>query len=365
MPRLLEKTLPVLTGVALLLQMSQVLAAPDGPAPNTPVVAIGDKHVTLSELPNAQKDLDTARDRYEQQLHQAALDYERTRQSLVEQHADMFIDDAIMRREAEARHVTVPQLISEVKIPEVSDADVQAFYDLNKPDINRPLDQVRQAIKEFLTKQATEDGKRAYLRSLRAKYSAHKMIEPLRDQVAAEGPTRGADGAQVTIVEFADFQCPYCRRMFPVLKKVVEQHPADVRLVFRELPLTELHPNALGAAKAALCARDQGKFWEMHYALFADQDGLDVEGLKRTAAKVGLEAQPFANCFASDKTKAPIEIDIKAAAQYGVNATPGLFVNGRFFSGAMSYSAMEAAVEEELAPAKEQASHVADRGYKR
>ncbi len=365
MPCFLEKTLPLLAGVSWLLQMSQVLATAAEPTPDTQVVVIGDKHVTLSQLPNAQKDLDAARERYEQQLHQLELDYQRARSSLIEQHVDMFVNDAVMRKEAEARHITVPQLIAEVNYPQVTDADVQTFYDQNKPDINRPFDQVSQSIRDFLKKQATEDGKRAYLLALRAKYSARSTFEPMREQVVAEGPTRGPDGARVTIVEFADFQCPFCRRMYPVLKKVLEQHPADVRLVFRELPLADLHPNAMGAAEAALCARDQGKFWEMHDALFTNLDGLDTENLKKTAAKVGLEAQPFAECLKSDKAKAPIEADTKAASQYGVNATPGLFVNGRFFSGAMSYGALEAAIEDELARTRGQTSHVANRGYQK
>lgn len=360
MPRLLEKAVPVLAGLSLLLSISPSFAAPE--APNSPVAVIGAQHVTLSQLPNAQKDLDTAKERYEQQKHQLELDYQRNRQSLIEQHTDMFINDAVMEKEAQARHITVPQLIAEVKYPEVTDADVQTFYDQNKQDINRPFDQVSQAIRDFLKKQTTEDTKRAYLLGLRAKYSARSTFEPLREQVVAEGPTRGPDGARVTIVEFADFQCPFCRRMYPVLKKVMEAHPNDVRLVFRELPLTDLHPNAMGAAEAALCARDQGKFWEMHDALFVAQDGLDAAGLNKTAAKVGLEAQPFADCLKSDKTKAPIEADTKAAEQYGVNATPGLFVNGRYFSGAMSYGAIEAAIEDELARAKGQASRVASRG---
>jgi protein-disulfide isomerase len=359
------KIFSLLAGVTLLLQTSQALAAAGAPAANTPVAVIGDEHVTLNQLPNAEKDLDTARERYEQQRHQLDLDYERARQSVIEQHADMYIDDSILRKEAQARHVTVPQLLAELKNPEVTGADVQAFYEQNKSDINRPLDQVSEAIKQFLTKQAAEDGKRAYLVTLRTKYSARTAIEPLREQVVADGPTRGPDGARVTIVEFADFQCPFCRRMYPVLKQVLEKHPADVRLVFRELPLTELHPNALGAARAALCARDQGKFWEMHDALFADLDGLDAEGVKKAAARVGLQAQPFADCLVSDKTKASIEADTKAAAQYGVNATPGLFVNGRFFSGAMSYGAMEAAIEDELARAKGQTPRVASRSDRR
>jgi protein-disulfide isomerase len=165
----------------------------------------------------------------------------------------------------------------------------------------------------------------------------------------------------VTIVEFADFQCPYCRRMAPVLREVLQKYPRDVRLVYRQLPLIDLHPNSLHAAEASLCALEQGKFWEMHDAMFADQDALDVDGLKRTAAQVQLRAQPFADCLASDRTLAVIRADTKAATDLGVNGTPGLFINGRFVSGAVSYEEMAATIEDELRRAQSQGSRVASR----
>jgi protein-disulfide isomerase len=359
MPRFGVRVLPLLTGMTLLFQIPQVLAASDEPGPNAPVAVIGNEHITFSQLPDAQKDLAIGREHYEQQLHQLEIDYQRARQTAIEQYADIFIDDEIMQKEAQSRHVTVEQLIKEVKNPVVTDEDVRAFYEKSKPDIDRPFDQAKPAILQFLQQQALEDGKRNYLTALRAKYSARRTVEPLREQVAADGPARGPNDARVTIVEFADFQCPYCRRMFPVLKQVLEKHPTDVRLVFRQLPLTDLHPNAMGAAQASLCAHEQGKFWEMHDAMFTAQDGLNLENLKKIADKLRLPAQPFADCLASDRTKAPIEADKDAAAQYGVNATPGIFVNGRFFNGAISYGVMEATIEDELARTSGHSSRLA------
>jgi protein-disulfide isomerase len=165
----------------------------------------------------------------------------------------------------------------------------------------------------------------------------------------------------VTIVEFADFQCPYCRRMAPVLRELLEKYPRDVRLVYRQLPLTELHPDALHAAEASLCAREQGKFWEMHDALFADQGALDLEGLKRTAAELQLKAQPFADCLGSDRPVGVIRADTQAATDLAVNGTPGLFINGRFVSGAVSYEEMAAIIDDELQRVA-QGSRVASRG---
>jgi protein-disulfide isomerase len=112
--------------------------------------------------------------------------------------------------------------------------------------------------------------------------------------------------------------------------------------------LTDLHPDALNAAKASLCAYEQGKFWEMQDALYADPDALSLDGLKKTAARLKIKPLPFAACLDSDKTAAAVKTDSQAALDYGVTGTPGLFINGRFVNGAVPYEQLVATVEDEL-----------------
>lgn len=347
--------------LALILSGPRAFAQSEPLAPEAEVAVIGSDHVTLGQLPGMQDALSKSQQRYQQQLRQLAIDQRRAQQAILERAVDDFVDNRLMEREAQARHVTVAELSKNIKVPDVTDADVSAFYDKNKQDIGKLFGEIRPAIAKYLAQQAVDDARRAWFAGLRAKYSAHSTLEPLRDSVAADGPSRGPKDARVTIVEFADFQCPYCRRMAPVLRELLEKYPRDVRLVYRQLPLTELHPDALHAAEASLCAREQGRFWEMHDALFADQGALDLDGLKTMAAQLQLQAQPFADCLASDRTLAVIRTDTQAATELGVNGTPGLFVNGRYLNGAVSYEEMAATIDDELLRTQAHGSRVASR----
>jgi protein-disulfide isomerase len=136
--------------------------------------------------------------------------------------------------------------------------------------------------------------------------------------------------------------------MAPVLKQLLARYPQQLRLVYREFPLNDIHPNALHAALAAVCAAEQGKFWELHDALFADQSALGDQAVMKTAERVGIKLQPFASCLLSPKTYETVRDDIRAGNEAGVNGTPGLFVNGRFYDGFMPLETITAVVEDEL-----------------
>ena len=347
--------------IVLVLPVPQAFPQSEALAPGAEVAVIGSDHVTLGQLPDVQTQLSQSQARYEQQQRQLTIDQRRARQAILEQAVDEFVNNRLLQQEAQARHVSVAELTRDIKTPEITAADVSAFYEHNKRDIGKPFEEVRPAIANYLTQQAAANARRAWFAALRARYSARSTLEPLREPVAADGPSRGPTDARVTIVEFADFQCPYCRRMAPVLRELLEKYPREVRLVYRQLPLTELHPDALHAAEASLCAREQGKFWEMHDALFADQGALDLDGLKKTAAQLQLKAQPFAACLAADRPLAVIRADTQAATDLGVNGTPGLFINGRFVSGAVSYDEMAATIDDELRRGPPQGSRVANR----
>ena len=170
-----------------------------------------------------------------------------------------------------------------------------------------------------------------------------------RVEVPTEGhPFRGPADAPVTIVEFGDFQCPYCGGLFPTLKAVEEMYPDQVRLVFRQLPLTNVHEHAQKAAEASLCAHDQGRFWEFHDSLFLNQQELGVEDLRGRAADLGLDVDRFNACLDSDVQAPRVRGDVQAAIDAGVRSTPTMFINGRILEGAYPLAAIAEIIDDEL-----------------
>jgi protein-disulfide isomerase len=164
-------------------------------------------------------------------------------------------------------------------------------------------------------------------------------------------PSKGPDNALVTIVEFADYHCPYCSRLVPDLERLLEAYPNELRLVYVQRPLP-MHPNAREASKAALAAGNQGKFWEMHEKLFLRQLQT-MEQFEGVAEELELDLEQFRADIASDEVVAQIVADQQLADQFGISGTPAFFINGRYISGAQSYSVFDAIVQERLAEARE------------
>jgi len=169
-----------------------------------------------------------------------------------------------------------------------------------------------------------------------------------RVQVAAEGPARGPKDAPVTIVEFSDFECPYCGAAHDTVEQVMSTYAGKVRLVYRQFPLS-FHPHAAKAAEASLCAADQGKFWEYHEALFKNQKKLDLPDLKAHAGEVGLDTQKFGQCLDSGDKKKAVDADQQAGLAAGVGGTPAFFINGIFLNGAQPIDEFKKVIDGELA----------------
>ena len=238
----------------------------------------------------------------------------------------------------------------------VSDEDVRAFYQANKDRTNQTFEQLAPQIKQYLASQHNDDAVHGFYQELRAKHGIISLLEPYRVSVPTAGPARGKATASVAIVEFADFQCPYCKQEESALRAALSKYPDDVRLVYRHLPLTQIHPNAMTAAEAAVCADRQGKFWDMHDAMFADQSALGAEALKDTAKRLGLDVDQLSKCVSDSATAQAIQADTKAADDIGIESTPYLFINGRPISGTASEEKLEALIADEL---RLDTSHVA------
>lgn len=263
------------------------------------------------------------------------------------------LEDAILHRlvdaEAKKRGQSAEDMLHSVveKAGAPTDAEVKKFYDEHLADSGYKLEDIRSQLKDKLAQQKRQEALVSFLDGLKAKAQVRILLEPPRVQVAAEGPSTGAADAKVTIVEFSDFQCPYCRRQEDALKKLLADYSGKVRLVYRDFPL-DMHPNAAKAAQAGACAEDQGKFWQMHDKLFDNQQALSVENLKKYARDAGLDGAKFDACLDGDKDRARVQKNLTDGEKAGVDGTPALFVNGRMMSGATSYEDLRAAVDDEL-----------------
>jgi protein-disulfide isomerase len=165
-----------------------------------------------------------------------------------------------------------------------------------------------------------------------------------------DDPILGPESASITIIEFSDYECPYCRKwhleVFPLLR---EKYPDQIRYVFRDFPLTSIHPNAVPAAEAANCANEQGKFWEFNEALFLMREGLSQQAYEKYAKELGLEMGAFGECISSGRHQGEVLADLQWAADLGVRSTPTFFLNGIALVGAQPYEVFEQVIEKELA----------------
>ena len=168
---------------------------------------------------------------------------------------------------------------------------------------------------------------------------------------AGNSYAKGPDDALVTVIEFSEFQCPFCSRVLPTTKQIHETYGKDVRVVFKHNPLP-FHKEAPGASLAALAAGEQGKFWEMHDKLFENQRAIQPADLEKYAGEIGLDVAKFKTDMESDKLKAVIADDQKLAAQFGANGTPNFFINGRQLVGARPFESFKEVIDEELKKAK-------------
>jgi len=231
-----------------------------------------------------------------------------------------------------------------------SDHEVKDFFETrvaaDHPEAR--ADDLLPRIREHLLNERRQEALHAVLDELKTKARLELLLPPPRVSIAATGPSRGPAGAPVTIVEFSDYQCPYCQRQEEALKQILARYPSQVRLVVMDFPL-DMHPDARRAARAAVCADLQGHFWEMHDRLFANQGALAEDDLEQSARQIGLDEKRFKTCLSSPAAEERVAENQRAGEEAGVDGTPSLFLNGRpFSSGAVSFGELQATVEEEL-----------------
>ena len=308
-------------------------------APSSAAAVIGDKTITLQEV-------DVAAAGALSKVRQD--EYEARRQAL-----ETLVNDEILGKEAAAKNVKKEDLIkSEVtdKAADPPQADVDAFYEQNKARFGaQTKEQMAPQISAMLKAQKMADAQREYLKTLRKKYGVKTLLEPPRLDIAVDDDaSKGPAKAPVTIVEFSDYQCPYCSRAEATVQEVLKKYGDKVHFVYRDYPLP-FHPNSNIAAQASECAKEQGKFWEMHNAMFADQSKLAQADLVTTAGGIsGIDKDKFKTCLDTGKYKDEVTKDYNDGQKYGVTGTPTFFINGIPMVGARDANSFAEIIDSEL-----------------
>lgn len=282
------------------------------------------------------------------QLKSVDLEYARKRHETVEMALGQLMAERLLDTAAAEDGTTREQMLAGLATGQVSDADIDAFYEANKSRINGTKDQLKEQIRQYLGQQRMQTAYSELVASLQERYKAETLLEPFRIPVEAIGPALGPADAPVTLVEFSDFECPYCVRIYPTLQQVVKKYGDKVRLVYRQFPL-DIHDNAFKASEASLCADEQGKFWEIHNAMFDNMQMVKSGSFGELANTLGLDMKAFNICMASGKYASRVEQDMEDGSIVGVTGTPATFVNGRLVSGAISMERLTAMIDEELA----------------
>jgi predicted DsbA family dithiol-disulfide isomerase len=275
-------------------------------------------------------------------------------QKVREDGLDQLINDRLLDAEAKKRGVSVDDLKKaeiDGKIPAVSDAEVEKFFNENQSRF-RPgsdVNQLKGDIARYLRQEATNKRTGEFYAELRASHQVKVFLEPLREKVeGGNGARKGKVDAPVQIVEFSDFECPYCTRGADVVRQVLETYGDKVAVTYRHFPLP-FHANATLAAQGAECARDQEKFWEYHDKLFANQKALLPDNLKSYATELGLDAAKFNACLDGGAKAKVVADDLTYGQSVGMSGTPGFYINGRMISGAQPFDVFKKVIDDELA----------------
>jgi protein-disulfide isomerase len=283
------------------------------------------------------------------QLYQLRLqEYELKNKAL-----EMLVNQKLLDAEAQKKGIPADKVLEQdvdAKIADPTEAELQAVYIVQKQQLGKPFDEVKGQLQQLLKRSKIQQAREDYYKHLREQAKVTIFLQKPRVEVAYDpSRLRGNPKAPIVIVEFSDFQCPYCQSVQPTLKRVLEKYEGRVSLAYRDLPSQEIHPQAQLAASASRCAGEQGKFWEYHDLLFANPNKLNREGFLEHARSLKLDEKQFDSCLSGGKYNAQIEQDRLQGLRSGVTGTPGFFINGNLFTGSLPQDAFEKAIQAELA----------------
>lgn len=262
------------------------------------------------------------------------------------------IDEKVLEAAAKKEGISAQELLKkevDSKVSEPSEEQLKQFYEANKA---RLRGQSFEAAKANLKRQLAARQKSVYRNALLDKLKDDAEIKvhlsrPTVDVSADDDPWRGGKDAKVTIIEFTDYQCPFCARARPTVKQVLDTYGDKVKYVLRDFPLS-FHPQAQKAAEGAQCAGDQDKYWEYSDKLWANIKALDVPNLKKYAKEVGLDQDKFNKCLDDGKYTAEVKKDMADGSKAGVSGTPSFFINGQMITGARPFQQFKEIIDMEL-----------------
>lgn len=329
--------------LGLVLLLAQVLAAAVEPREKSlPLAEVDGEAITADEVERA---IGAPLRNLEEQIYR-----------LKRRKLEALITERLLTMEAAKRGVSVRALLdAEVTAGAgpVGEQEIDTAYQAQKAQLEGDEASGRERIRAQLQGQKLAARQQAFLESLRsqAQVVVHLEAPPVfRAEVSTEGaPTKGPATAPVTIVQFNDFHCPFCRRVEPTLSQLITKYGERIKLVHRDFPIDQLHPRARKAHEAARCANDQGKFWPYHDVLFAKPPKASPEELKTYAQEAGLDTEAFERCLTSGSHQEAVQKDIDDGIRAGVTGTPTFFINGRLVSGAQPAESFVRLIDEELA----------------
>ncbi len=311
--------------------------ATESQSPDSVVATVGPHQIT-------EKDLDA---KIKPQLEAMQSKLVELKRHALESMADDYLIDQAATKAGLSSDAYVKKEVDD-KAGKVNEAEAKKFFDEHKLSERYKFPDIKQRLIAVLEHQKVEERRKALIDDLRKNTPVKILIETPRIAVNSAGhPVLGPESAPVTIVEFGDFQCPFCARAEASIKSVREKYGDKVKLVFMDFPLPA-HNHAMDAARAARCANEQGKFWPFHDALFADQSKLAPADLKATAKRLGLDSKQFDACVDSSKYEAAVRQDEKYGQQLGVDGTPTFYIDGRSLVGAQPLPQFAEIIDEEL-----------------
>ena len=270
---------------------------------------------------------------------------------------DNFLQQRLLTAAAEAEGKDISSFVQakvDAEVPTPDEAAIAAFYEANKSPNAPPLDQVRDQVIQAMKGEGGERVLTKLLDDLRAKAKVTRLLPdvsppPLDLSNPPHAAFVGPEDALVRVVEFSDFECPYCSRAADTFRGLKDKYAGKpVQFVYRHFPLS-FHPNARPAAEYAQCAQEQGKFWAMHDGIFAVQRELSPEKLKEVAAQAGLDVAKLDECMASGRVRGQVDADMQKAQEVGVQGTPSFYVNGQSFAGNPTVDGLSQAIDAQLA----------------
>jgi protein-disulfide isomerase len=265
---------------------------------------------------------------------------------------DNLIVEAALNTNAKKHDISVAELKKSFMPAqvEVAQEEVDAAYQENRDALAQMnADEARQRIRLDLESRVKLEQYKRAVAAILAKASVDRRLrapQPPPSLLGTAGPRRGERNAPVTIVEYSDFECPYCRNAAGDVTKLLTKYGTSVALVYKHMPLPN-HPNSFKAAQASVCAGEQNRFWEYHDRLFASDD-LTAEALKQYASELGLQSEKFNACMAASRSATIVRRDMSEALQAGVQGTPTFFVNGRAVRSTKGFSEIQMAIDEAL-----------------